>query len=171
MNGIVRVLISAVVVMLGAAGGGTIYASRVDSAPVVDQAHAAPTAVVGPTLQLPATSTPVDAVVDARGAVDDVVAAEAAAAEAAAAKPRYTCEPAADARVVDGVIVNKDCPDIDAAKEAAHRAFADQTWMDGECIGYGCSPEQDAEITAGEVAAQEDYWARCADTPSGVGGC
>ncbi|MFP5069319.1 hypothetical protein ACLFMI_06600 [Pseudonocardia nantongensis] len=84
---------------------------------------------------------------------------------------RKSSEPAADARVVDEIIVNKDCPAINAEKEAAHEAFAEQTWMDGECIGYGCSPEQDAEINAGEAAAQEEYWARCANTPPGVDGC
>lgn len=169
MNSPIRVLISAAVVVLAATGGSTIYASQAESAPVVEQALPAPTTVVVPTLQLPAgaSSTAAEVVVAARGAVDDVVAAEAAAA----ALPRYTCEPTADARVVDGIIVNKDCPAINTAKERAHEAFAEQTWMDGECIGYGCSPEQDAEINAGEAAAQEEYWARCANTPSGVDGC
>lgn len=167
MHSTVRVLIGAAVVVLAVAGGGTIYVSEAESAPVVGQALTVPTRTVAPMLQLPATSTAVDVVGAARGAVDDVVAAEAAAA----AQPRYTCEPAADARVVDGIIVNKDCPAINAEKEAAHRAFAEQTWMDGECIGYGCSAEQDAEINAGEAAAQEEYWARCANTPPGVDGC
>lgn len=167
MNSIVRVLVGAAVVVLAAAGGGAIYAFPPESAPVVDSAVAAPTAVVTATMQLPANSTAVEVVVAARSAVDDVVAAEAAAA----AQPRYTCEPAADARVVDGIIVNKDCPAINAAKEAAHEAFAEQNWVDGECIGYGCSPEQDAEINAGEAAAQDEYWAWCANTPSGLDGC
>lgn len=167
MHSTVRFVIGAAVVVLAAAGGGSIHASETESAPVVDQALTVPTPSVAPTLQLPAASTAVDVVVAARGAVDDVVAAEAAAA----AQPRYTCEPAADGRLVDGIIVNKDCPAINAEKEAAHEAFAEQTWMGGECIGYGCSPEQDAEINAGEAAAQEEYWAQCANTPSGVDGC
>lgn len=138
---------------------------------MVHEALTVPAGGVVPTLQLPANSSAVDAIVAARDAVDDVVAADAAVEAAAAAESRYTCEPSADARVVDGIIVNKDCPAINAAKEAAHAAFAEQTWVDGECIGYGCSPEQDAEITAGEVAAQKEYWARCVDTPAGVDGC
>lgn len=167
MNRTVRGLISAAVVVLAAAGGSTIYAAQAEPAPVVGSALAVPTAAGAPTLQLPAVPTAVDAVVAAESAVDDRAAAEAAAAAA----PRYTCEPHAAARVVGSIIVNKDCPAINAAKEAAHRAFAEQDWVDGECIGYGCSPEQDAEINAAESAAQDEYWARCANTPAGVDGC
>jgi hypothetical protein len=170
VNSFIRVLVGAAVAVLVAAGGGTILASQAASAPVVDHALTIPTSAVGPILRLPATAAAAEAVVAARGAVDDRLAAEATATEAAGAT-RYTCEPEADAHTVDGFIVNKDCPAINAAKEAAHTAFAEQTWMDGECLGYGCSPEQDAEINAGEAAAQEEYWARCANTPSGVDGC
>ncbi|GAA4980600.1 hypothetical protein GCM10025792_28300 [Pseudonocardia tropica] len=126
-----------------------------------------PSGVVAPAMRFPAAPAAVDAVGAARAAVDDALAVRSAAA----AQPRYTCEPSADARVIDGIIVNKDCPAITAAKEAAQRAFAEQTRLDGECIGYGCSPEQDAEIDAGEAAAQEQYWARCTNTPGGVDGC
>lgn len=167
MNSTVRFLVSGAVVLLAAAGGGAIHAVPAGSAPVVDAAPAVPVAVANPVLQLPGSSAAADAVVTARGAVDDVVAAQIAAA----AEPEYTCEPAADARVVGGIIVNKDCPAINAAREAAHRAFVEQNWVDGECIGYGCSPEQDAEINVGEAAAQDEYWVRCAGTPPDVDGC
>jgi hypothetical protein len=32
---------------------------------------------------------------------------------------------------------------------------------EGECIGYGCSPEQDAELNQAEQAANEDYGPGC----------
>ncbi|MBN9739176.1 MULTISPECIES: hypothetical protein [unclassified Pseudonocardia] len=69
----------------------------------------------------------------------------------------YTCEPYADARSDDpnnpNVITNKSCPEINAAKEQAHREYAQQAGTAEECIGYGCSPEQDAEINRQEREA------------------
>lgn len=44
--------------------------------------------------------------------------------DAARQPPVLTCEPSADARVVNNIIVNKNCPDLIAAKEASQRAWA-----------------------------------------------
>ncbi|MEU6698661.1 hypothetical protein [Pseudonocardia sp. NPDC046786] len=104
--------------------GGTVYASQaVTTPPPVPVVAAAPTGAGSPALQLPVSTFAADSIAAARSAVDAVVAAEAEAA-AAAAERRYTCEPAADARVVDGIIVNKDCPGLNAAKEQTQREYA-----------------------------------------------
>ncbi|MER7434328.1 hypothetical protein ABT341_06330 [Pseudonocardia alni] len=103
--------------------GGTVYASQALTAPPpVSVVAATPTSAGSPALQLPVSTFAADSIAAARSAVDAVVAAEAEAA--AAAQPRYTCEPAADARVIDGIIVNKDCPELNAAKEQAQREYA-----------------------------------------------
>ena len=49
----------------------------------------------------------------------------------------------------------------DAAVEAAAEAEAGQA-ADEDCIGYGCSPEQDAELNEAEQAANDDYGPGCA---------
>jgi methylphosphotriester-DNA--protein-cysteine methyltransferase len=41
-------------------------------------------------------------------------------------KPKLTCEPDAPARLVGNKIVNKACPELNAAKERAQREFAEQ---------------------------------------------
>jgi hypothetical protein len=72
---------------------------------------------------------------EAQQAAEGAAAAEAARAEAAAA---------AAAAAAAGA----------AAAEAARS-------NDDECIGYGCSPEQDAEINEAERAANDDYGPGC----------
>jgi hypothetical protein len=127
MRSTVRVLLSAAVVTVAGMSGGTVYASlAVTAPPPVFVVAAAPTGTGSSALQLPVSTFAADSIAAARSAVDAVVAAEAEAeaAAAAAAQPRYTCEPAADARVVDGTIVNKDCPGLNAAKEQAQREYA-----------------------------------------------
>lgn len=42
-----------------------------------------------------------------------------------------TCEPHADARLVGNLIVNKDCPELNAAKEQAQREYAQQQAWSG----------------------------------------
>jgi hypothetical protein len=122
MRSTVRVLLSAAVVTVAGMSGGTVYASQaVTAPPPVFVVAAAPTGAGSSALQLPVSTFSTDSIAAARSAVDRVVAAEA---EAAAAQPRYTCEPAADARVIDGIIVNKDCPELNAAKEQAQREYA-----------------------------------------------
>ncbi|MBO4240378.1 hypothetical protein [Pseudonocardia alni] len=105
--------------------GGTVYASQaVTAPPPVSVVASAPTGAGSPALQLPVSTFAADSIAAARSAVDDALAAEAEAAAAEAAQPRYICEPAADARVIDGIIVNKDCPELNAAKEQAQRQYA-----------------------------------------------
>ncbi|BBG05365.1 MULTISPECIES: hypothetical protein [Pseudonocardia] len=159
-----HVLLAIVVVALAGFG----LAGAAGAAPSKSQPGSIPLAVVvsppAKKLSLPVGGQQaVTAVTDARAAVQ--------------ALPKYvlTCEPAAAARFDNpddpDMITNKDCLDLIAEKEAAHRAFAEQNWVDRDCIGYGCSPEQDAELNAAESAAQDEYWARCAYTAPGVDGC
>lgn len=63
-------------------------------------------------MRLPGSSSAADAVAAARTAADDVVAAAAAAAS----RPRYTCEPATEARIVDGAVVDPGSPASNAAR-------------------------------------------------------
>ena len=82
-----------------------------------------------------------DAVADAAGAVEAAGAARKAEAVARVRRAEaaeesesqssrgglvLTCEPHANARLVSNIIVNKDCPALNAAKEQAQREYAEQ---------------------------------------------
>jgi hypothetical protein len=80
------------------------------------------------------------------------IAAEASAAAAAAAAADAEAQRRAD-----------DAATAQAARAAAEAAALAQTAppAEEECIGYGCSPEQDAAINEGERAANDDYGPGC----------
>lgn len=164
-----RALLAVLAVTLMAAGVATALGSLPPSAvaqPVISTAIA-PATAARPSLAAGASEA-VSAVAAAQDAVTDAVVA--------AAEPTYllTCESDSSVRfdnpAAPNMITNRDCPSVTAAKEAANQTFADQV-ADGECIGYGCSDAQDAEILARESAAQDEYWTRCAATDPGVDGC
>lgn len=164
-----RALLAVLAGSLMVAGVATALGSPPPSAvaqPVISTAIA-PATAARPSLAAGASEA-VSAVAAARDAVTDAVAA--------AAEPTYvlTCDSDSPVRADNpadpNMITNRECPSVTAAKEAANQTYADQV-ADGECIGYGCSDAQDAEILAGESAAQDEYWARCAATEPGVDGC
>ncbi|MEV1295425.1 hypothetical protein [Pseudonocardia sp. NPDC049635] len=154
MSSVYRAILAGLAAALLAAGGGAALAVTTASVP----ATAAPvTAPVAPAeraaMNLPAVSA-VDAVVGARAAVET--------ARVAAAETRYTCEPTADARVVDGIIVNKDCPDLHAARERAQREYAEQLSIGDSAVGPDyCDPSTGMKLDgtpcpSGQV--QYEYW-------------
>ncbi|WP_138732074.1 hypothetical protein [Modestobacter excelsi] len=85
------------------------------------------------------------------------LAAEAAAAAAASAAAEAEAEAEAEAQ--------RQAEEAAAAEAArASAAAADEAQApppEDECIGYGCSPEQDAEILEGERLANDDYGPGC----------
>ncbi|MBC3191604.1 hypothetical protein H7X46_11070 [Pseudonocardia sp. C8] len=74
----------------------------------------------------------------------------------------YTCDPTGDPEFGDpgnpNVITNKDCPEINAAKERANREFAEQ--LDGEVVGdhreRTCSDPTSAEYGTAACGADAD---------------
>lgn len=59
----------------------------------------------------------------------------------------YTCEPDAPARLVGNIIVNKDCPKLNAAKEKAQREYAEQQGRTAEDNALRACREQTGMTT------------------------
>lgn len=121
----------------------------------------APISTVAPPTTGPVLAAPA-AAITAAGAAGDRVSDLAAERETAATTrtPALTCEPHANARVVGNIIVNKDCPDLIAAKEASHRAWACQQGT----ITEGCGSVN------GPKPSEAEQRKRIADGLVGVGG-
>jgi membrane protein involved in colicin uptake len=94
----------------------------------------------------------------ARAALETQRVAEAAAA--AEAEAQRQAEEAAVAEAARASAAAAEAAEAAQAAEAAEAAQATPPSED-ECIGYGCSPEQDAEILEGERLANDDYWPGC----------
>ncbi|MBN9738169.1 MULTISPECIES: hypothetical protein [unclassified Pseudonocardia] len=155
MRRTVQLLLSAAVVAVGVTSGGTVYASQTVTAPTPSPlVTTGPAVDRSPVIAIPASSSAADTVAAARTAADDVLAEAAAAAS----RPRYTCEPAADARVIDGIIVNKDCPALNAAKEQAQRDYLEQLNSDvvGDHREYTCSDPTSADYGTAACGTDAD---------------
>ncbi|WP_179966088.1 hypothetical protein [Modestobacter altitudinis] len=115
------------------------------AAPSTDPVSAStpPPAFTGPSGLERESEESARAALEAQRVAAEAAAAAAAAAEAEAQRQAETAAAAEAAR----------------ASAAAEEVQAPLT--EDECIGYGCSPEQDAEILEGERLANDDYGPGC----------
>jgi hypothetical protein len=67
-------------------------------------------------------------------------------------RPKLTCEPDSPARLVGNSIVNKDCPEINAAKERAQRGYAKQQARRESDAALEACREQTGKTTAECIA-------------------
>jgi hypothetical protein len=125
--------------------GGAVLLSACAAEPQPSAVEPAGTATAEPVFEGP-SGLELESEEAARAALEaQRVAAEAAAAAKAEAQ-RQAQEAAA----------------AEAARAAAAEAEAETaSSADEECIGYGCSPEQDAELNEWERAANDDYGPGC----------
>ncbi|ALL79531.1 hypothetical protein AD006_30370 (plasmid) [Pseudonocardia sp. EC080610-09] len=143
MNTIIRTLAGLVVGVSVVAG--TVIAATVTPIPATAESVIAQAPVSGSAVSMVPAERGVaaEAVVDAVRAVKVVEDARQAAADqarkvrgaeesqASTGGLALTCEPHAAARLVGNLIVNKDCPELIAAKERAQREYAQQQAWSG----------------------------------------
>lgn len=146
MNTIIRTLAGLVVGVSVVAGTvmATVTLTSVTAESVIAQAPASVSAVSAVSMLPAERGVAAEAVADAAQAVKAVEEArkEAAAEQARKVKAAeesqastgglaLTCEPHAAARLVGNLIVNKACPELNAAKEQAQREYAQQQAWSG----------------------------------------